>query len=48
MVIATLPELKEKLVVPAVSSNYPALGAAYKHTGYEINHADRLVRTHKN
>ena len=48
MVIATLPELKEKLVVPAVSSNYPALGATYRHIGYEINYADRLVKTYKN
>lgn len=47
MPTAALPEVKERLVVPAVSSSYPTLGAAYKHGGYEISYANRLVRTGK-
>ncbi len=48
MAIATMPEVNEKLIVPGVSSSYPTLGAAYKHGGYEIDYAPRLVRTSKN
>ena len=47
MAIASLPELKERLVIPAVSSSYPTLGATYKQGGYEVDHANRLVRTGK-
>ncbi|HLD85818.1 MAG TPA: hypothetical protein VI968_04645 [archaeon] len=47
MATASLPELKERLVLPAVSSSYPTLGANYKQVGYEVNHASRLVRTGK-
>ncbi|MBI5060723.1 MAG: hypothetical protein HZB67_00235 [Candidatus Aenigmarchaeota archaeon] len=48
MVTTALPEVKERLVVPAVSSSYPTLGAAYNHGSYEVKYADRLVRTGKN
>ena len=47
MATASLPELTEKLVLPAVSSSYPTLGANYNQGGHEINHAGRLVRTGK-
>ncbi len=39
--------IERRLVVPAVSSSYPTLGNAYKHGGYEIDHASKLVRTGK-
>ncbi|HLC76691.1 MAG TPA: hypothetical protein VJH04_00650 [archaeon] len=45
--IAT-PEVKEKMIVPAVSSDYPRLVASYKHGGYEVDYANPLVRTGKN
>ncbi len=45
MATVSLLELKERLVVPAVSSSYPTLGANYKQGGYEIDHANRLVKT---
>ena len=47
MAIASLPELRERLVIPSVSSSYPTLGATYKQGGYEVDHASRLVRTGK-
>src|SRR3989338_5373048 len=47
MATASLQELKERLVLPAVSSSYPTLGANYKQVGYEVNHASQLVRTGK-
>src|SRR3989344_3375947 len=47
MATTPLPELKERLVIPAISSSYPMLGANYKQVGYEVNHASRLVRTGK-
>ncbi|MBI5061826.1 MAG: hypothetical protein HZB67_05965 [Candidatus Aenigmarchaeota archaeon] len=47
MAIATIPDMKEKLVVQAVSSSYPTLGVNYKQGGYEIEYANRLVRTGK-
>jgi len=34
-----MPEIKEKLSVPAVSSSYPTLGNAYKHGGYTVNYS---------
>ena len=43
-----LPELNLKLVVPAVSSSYPTLGASYRRGGYEVDHASKLVRTGSN
>ena len=47
MATASLPEVKERLVIPAVSSSYPTLGANYKQGGYEVDHASKLVRTGK-
>ncbi len=47
MEIETLRETKERLIIPPVSSIYPALGVAYENGGYEINHAGLLVRTGK-
>ena len=47
MATASLPELKERLVVPAVSSVYPTLGVAYKHAGGDVNYSRGLVRTGK-
>ncbi|MBI3190785.1 hypothetical protein HYZ41_03715 [archaeon] len=47
MATASLPEMKERLVLPAVSSGYPTLGATYKQSRYEVDHASRLVKTGK-
>lgn len=47
MATVSLPELTERLIVPAVSSSYPKLGASYKQGSYEVDHAHRLVRTGK-
>lgn len=46
MAIST-PELKERLNIPASSSNYPALGNSYKQAGYPIEYSHNLTRTGK-
>ena len=45
MTATALSEVKERLILPAVSSCYPTLGANYKKGSYEIDHANKLVRT---
>ena len=41
----TLPGLKQKLILQAVSSSYPSIEASYRHGGYEVGYEGRLVRT---
>jgi len=44
----TIPDLKERIVVPAASSIYPEIGASYSRPAYEMKYSNNLVIGCKN